>query len=148
MNNEIANQLNDLITLNNDRVAGYQKVVADIKDENIDLKGIFLKYAEQSRKFSQELTQIVAQQGEDAETGTTLGGSLHRAWIDVKSVFGGSDRKSILDEAERGEDVIKKAYKDTVEGGKLSGNALEVVLRQQAEIVQDHDVIKHLRDAE
>ncbi len=139
--------LNDLITLNNDRVAGYEKAMSDVKNENVDLKAIFQKYSEQSRKFSQELTQAVAEHGEKADTGTSVGGSLHRAWIDVKSLFGGSDRKSILEEAERGEDVIKKAYNETIESGNLSEKVLELVSAQRAEIQKDHDVIKNLRDS-
>ncbi|WP_225321482.1 PA2169 family four-helix-bundle protein [Rhizosphaericola mali] len=110
------------------------------------MKEIFQKYSGQSRKFSQELTQIVAEHGEKAETGTSVGGSLHRAWIDVKGLFGGTDRKSILEEAERGEDVIKKAYKDAIESGYLSGKALDVVNSQQSEIVAEHNTIRDLRD--
>ncbi|WP_243749142.1 PA2169 family four-helix-bundle protein [Mucilaginibacter agri] len=30
--------LNDLIEINKDRIAGFEKAIADIKDENIDLK--------------------------------------------------------------------------------------------------------------
>lgn len=51
----------------------------------------------------------------DPETGISVSGSLHRAWIDVKALFGGSDCKSILEECERGEDAIKKAYRNALE---------------------------------
>ncbi|MBB5644050.1 ferritin-like domain-containing protein [Pedobacter cryoconitis] len=139
--------LNDLTEINNDRVAGFEKAIADIKDENIDLKAVFLKYSEQSRKFSQELTAIVAGYGEDVETGNSVSGTLHRAWIDVKSLFGGSDRASILSEAERGEDAIKAAYKLALEEGELSADALETVTRQAGDIKSAHDAIKVLRDA-
>ncbi|MBB5638127.1 uncharacterized protein (TIGR02284 family) [Pedobacter cryoconitis] len=139
--------LNDLTEINNDRVAGFEKAIADINDENIDLKAIFQQYSAQSRKFSQELTAIVAGYGEDVETGTSVSGTLHRAWIDVKSLFGGSDRVSILSEAERGEDAIKAAYKLALEDGNLSTDALETVSKQAQEIKSAHDAIKALRDA-
>src|ERR1700761_6106860 len=111
--------LNELIEINNDRTAGFEKAIADIKDPNTDLKTIFQEYAQQSRQFSQELTSLVASEGGDAETGTSASGGLHRVWIDVKSIFGGSDRESILSEAERGEDAIKKAYQDALSEGEL-----------------------------
>ena len=139
--------LNELTEINNDRVAGFEKAIADIKDENIDLKEIFQKYSAQSRTFSQELTAAVAAQGEEIETGNSVAGTLHRAWIDVKALFGGSDRVSILNEAERGEDAIKAAYKTALEKGELSGNALELVSRQAEDIKSAHDAIKALRDA-
>jgi uncharacterized protein (TIGR02284 family) len=139
--------LNQLIELNNDRFEGFQKVTADIKDENIDLKAIFQEYSSQSHKFSQELTALVAASGEDLDTGNTVAGTLHRAWIDVKSLFGGSDRESILNEAERGEDAIKAAYKSALESGSLNGEALATVSSQAESIQTAHDIIKGLRDA-
>lgn len=138
--------LNDLIEINNDRVAGFEKAIADIKDENIDLKELFQGYAAQSRKNGQELAALVGAYGE-VETGSSVSGSIHRAWIDVKSIFGGNDRESILSEAERGEDAIKKAYRDALSGAGLPTNAVEAVSRQAQEINAAHDQIKALRDA-
>lgn len=138
--------LNDLIEINNDRVAGFEKAIADIKDENIDLKEIFQGYAEQSRKNGQELAALVGNAGE-VETGTSVSGTLHRAWIDVKSIFGGSDRASILSEAERGEDAIKKAYQDALSSSELPAEAAAVVSSQASSINAAHDQIKALRDA-
>lgn len=140
------NLLNELIELNNDRIAGFEKALADIKDENVDLKEIFQEYAAQSRKFSQELTAIVAARAGEPETGNSIAGTLHRAWIDVKALFGGSDRASILAEAERGEDAIKKAYHTAIQEGGLSGEALEKVTAQSSSIDNAHDTIKALRD--
>jgi uncharacterized protein (TIGR02284 family) len=137
--------LNDLIEINNDRVAGFEKAIADIKDENIDLKELFQGYAEQSRKNGQELAALVGNVDE-VETGNSVSGTLHRAWIDVKSIFGGSDRASILSEAERGEDAIKKAYQDALSSGELSADAYSTVSSQATEIKSAHDQIKALRD--
>ena len=144
---ETTTVLNQLIEINNDRFEGFQKATADIKDENIDLKAIFQEYSSQSHKFSQELTALVAAAGEEVETGNSVSGTLHRAWIDVKALFGGSDRESILNEAERGEDAIKAAYKLALESGDLSGEALTLVSSQAESIKTAHDVIKGLRDA-
>lgn len=141
-----AEVINDLIEINNDRVAGFEKAMADIKDENADLKDLFQESCEQSRRNSQELTAIVAGYGE-VETGTSVSGSLHRAWIDVKSLFGGNDRKSILAEAERGEDAIKKAYQTAISDVDLSADALSVISAQANDINAAHNRIKALRDA-
>lgn len=138
--------INDLIEINNDRVAGFEKVIADINDANVDLKAIFQGFADQSRKNSQELAAVVGSVKE-VETGNSVAGGLHRAWIDVKSLFGGSDRASILSEAERGEDAIKKAYKDALSDGNLPSSAVEVVSSQAQKVKAAHDQIKALRDA-
>lgn len=139
--------LNDLIEINNDRVAGFEKAIADINEENVDLKALFQEFTAQSRKFSQELTAIVTTHAAEAETGTSVAGNLHRAWIDVKALFGGRDRRSILEEAERGEDAIKKAYHDALREGVLTGEAALTVSTQAEDIQSAHDKIKALRDA-
>lgn len=139
--------LNELTEINNDRVAGFEKALADINDENVDLKAIFQEYSAQSRKFSQELTALAASNGGEIETGNSVAGTLHRAWIDVKSLFGGSDRESILNEAERGEDAIKKAYQQALTSGELTGEAADKVSAQASDINAAHDSIKALRDA-
>jgi len=138
--------LNELIELNNDRMAGFEKVLSDIDDANVDLKELFQEYASQSRRFSQELTAIVAARAGEPETGNSVAGTLHRAWIDVKALFGGSDRASILSEAERGEDAIKKAYQMAITDGGLMGEALEKVIDQSKSINKAHDTVKALRD--
>ncbi|PTQ96525.1 uncharacterized protein (TIGR02284 family) [Mucilaginibacter yixingensis] len=147
METKTTSVLNELIEINNDRIAGFEKAIADINDENIDLKEIFQRYAAQSRENSQELSALVGAEDNDVETGTSMAGSLHRAWIDVKSIFGGSTRESILSEAERGEDAIKKAYRDALEDPELSAQAREIVSRQQSGVNAAHDEVKALRDA-
>ena len=137
--------INDLIEINNDRVAGFEKVIEDINDENIDLKTLFSEYAQQSRKNGQQLAALVGS-ASHLETDNSVSGTLHRAWIDVKSLFGGSDRASILSEAERGEDAIKKAYSDALASSDLSLEAVEIIETQAREINSAHDKIKALRD--
>ncbi|AYL99161.1 ferritin-like domain-containing protein [Mucilaginibacter celer] len=147
METKTTSVLNELIEINNDRVAGFEKAIADINDENIDLKELFQRYAAQSRENSQELAALVGAEGDEVETGTSVSGSLHRAWIDVKSIFGGSTRESILSEAERGEDAIKKAYREALEDTELNATARETITRQQSGINAAHDEVKALRDA-
>jgi len=136
----------DLIEINNDRVAGFEKAIEDIKDENLDLKALFSDYAQQSRQNVQQLAAI-AGSSPHQETDNSVSGTLHRAWIDVKSLFGGSDRASILSEAERGEDAIKKAYKDALSSTELTSEALTIVQDQAQKINAAHDNIKALRDS-
>jgi uncharacterized protein (TIGR02284 family) len=137
--------IGDLIEINNDRVAGFEKVIEDINDENVDLKSVFAEYAQQSRKNVQELSAI-AGSAPHLEDDKSVSGTLHRVWIDVKSLFGGSDRASILSEAERGEDAIKKAYQDALNNNELPFEAREIVSSQAQLINAAHNRIKALRD--
>lgn len=140
--------LNDLIEINNDRADGFDRAAKDLKDENIDLKATFEKFSDESRTNVTELAGLVGTQGEAPDTGNTILGSLHRAWIEIKASFGGDDRHSILSECERGEDAIKKAYRDALTQQDLGTQVREVLLKQQTGINASHDIIKGLRDAQ
>ena len=139
--------LNDLIEINNDRADGFDKASSDLSDENIDLKATFDKLSSDSRTNATELAGLVGRNGENPDTGNTVLGTLHRAWIDIKASFGGDDRHSILAECERGEDAIKKAYRDALQENELGENVRSVLLKQQDGINISHDAIKALRDA-
>ncbi|MFC3563176.1 PA2169 family four-helix-bundle protein [Pedobacter jamesrossensis] len=140
--------LNDLIEINNDRADGFEKASADIKEENIDLKAVFDKLASESRTNVIELAGLVGENGEKPDSGNTILGTLHRAWIDIKAGFGGDDRHSILAECERGEDAIKKSYRDALQENELEAGVREVLLSQQQGVNAGHDAIKALRDAQ
>lgn len=146
-NEKTVEVLNDLIQINNDRADGFTKASDDLKDANIDLKATFDKLASDSRANVTELAGLVGRQGDNPDTGNTILGSLHRAWIDIKASFGGDDRHSILAECERGEDAIKKAYREALQENELGENVRTVLLKQQEGINASHDAIKALRDA-
>jgi len=140
--------LNDLIEINNDRAAGFGKAAQDLDPSDMDLQGIFLNCSLESKQFSQELRNEVNQLGGHVDNDTSNMGALHRAWIDVKATFTGHDRKAILAECERGEDAIKKAYRDALStNNDLSAEVIPILLRQQTNIEVSHDRIKGLRDS-
>ena len=142
--------LNDLIELNNDRIAGFEKALKELttSETDMNLKSLFEKYSNQSRQNVQELTTAVARLGGNPETNTGITGDIHRAWMEVKSTFTGHDRESILSECERGEDAIKDAYRKALtENGGVSSDVSLILTRQAAEIKEAHDSIKALRDS-
>ena len=141
--------LNDLIEINHDRIAGFEKASNDLGDGEFELKSLFDRFASESRTYSSELSEAVSQYGGEVETGTSGTGAIHRAWIDVKATFTGHDRKSILAECERGEDAIKKAYQSALDPeNELTFDIADLVRRQQQGINAAHDQIKALRDSE
>ncbi|WP_316763219.1 PA2169 family four-helix-bundle protein [Pedobacter aquatilis] len=144
----IVQVLNDLIEINNDRADGFDRASSGLQPENIDLKAIFEKFASDSRENSIQLAGLVGKNGDSPDDGNTILGTLHRAWIDVKASFGGNDRHSILAECERGEDAIKKAYRDALQHNDLGTEVREVLLKQQDGVSTGHDTIKALRDAQ
>lgn len=139
--------LNDLIEINNDRVAGYEKAIEELSVEDADLKTLFVKMIRESHRHKMALATEVQALGEDVETGTTNSGKIYRAWMDVKAVFTGQNRKTILNNCEFGEDAAQKAYKMALEEEGLSSNLRDLIAEQKAELKTSHDEIRALRDS-
>lgn len=138
--------LNDLIQINNDRVAGYEKAIEELKPEDSDLKALFVKMIGESHKHKLALASAVQGSGTELETGTTTSGKIYRAWMDLKAVFTGHDRKTILNNCEAGEDAAQAAYKSALAEEELSADTRSLIQEQKAELRASHDQIKALRD--
>lgn len=140
--------LNDLIKINNDRIAGYEKALEGTTDP--DLKTVFTRYIEQSKLNKAELTDKLHILGGDPSTGTTIAGKFYHAWIDVRAKFSKKDRHSILADCEYGEDIANTAYRAALDDKELIWKADDVVtmLTRQLKVLKDsHDNIRDLRDA-
>ena len=92
---ETAGVLEDLIRINNDRIEGYEKAIKDLKEEDADLRMIFLRAIDQSRKIKMVLGNELQTLGETIPSGTTGSGSIYRAWMEVKATFAGHSRHSV-----------------------------------------------------
>ena len=137
--------IQDLIEINNDRIKGFETATKDLGEGNQDLKNIFNEMTAQSRQNVQELSQSANTGGNENDSSTS--GAIHRAWIEVKATFTGHSRESILAECERGEDAIKKAYKEALSPNSgLSNEQEHMIAKQQEVIIASHDKIKFLRD--
>ncbi len=140
--------LNDLIEINNDRVAGFDRAIKELKDNDSDLKTLFEQFRNDSRDYVHELSVAINSNGGEPEMTTSTTGAIHRAWLDVKGAFTGNDRKSILEECERGEDAIKKAYQEALlPESELSPEFSALLTRQQQQILLAHNQIKAMRDS-
>jgi len=140
--------LNDLIKINNDRIDGYEKAIAEVEDIDIDLKGIFQKMANESRENVSELSSQVAAFGGEIATGTTGSGKIYRVWMDIKATFTGHDRESVLESCEYGEDAAQEAYDDALASdAELSVDLRQIITSQKASLLESHDLIKKYRDA-
>src|SRR5688572_2985559 len=107
-NEQLAETLNDLVRINNDRIEGYERASRETKDSDVDLQATFHKMAEESHRYKRELEERIFALGEEPATNTTVSGKIYRVWMDVKNTFTGADRESILASCEFGEDAAQK----------------------------------------
>ncbi|HTN31176.1 MAG TPA: PA2169 family four-helix-bundle protein [Pseudomonas sp.] len=143
-NKQTVSVLNDLIETCKDGEEGFRICAEDIRRP--ELKTLFTTRARQCAEAATELQQLVRQLGGDPETDTSVGGDLHRRWVDLKSAITGKDDESILNECERGEDVAKRNYQKALEKD-LPASVKTVVQRQYEGVLRNHDEVRALRNA-
>src|SRR4051812_13043372 len=91
---KIITQLNDLVEINNDRIQGYERAIAETDDE--DLTYLFTNMAAHSRSYKSDLSREILSLGGQPTEGTKNSGKLFRAWMDIKAALTGKNRKEIL----------------------------------------------------
>lgn len=140
--------LNDLIQINNDRIAGYEKAIDELGGNlDGDLKVLFTKMIAESGKYKADLAAMVVSYGGDVAEGSTLAGKLYRAWMDVKAVFTGGDRATVLSNCEAGEDAAQRAYQMALNDEDVMPETKDLIARQKQQLLASHNEIKALRDA-
>ncbi|MEJ0104861.1 MAG: PA2169 family four-helix-bundle protein [Bacteroidota bacterium] len=83
--------------------------------------------------------------GGSIDSGTSISGKIYRTWMDVKAVFSGHDRHTVLSNCEFGEDAAQKAYKEALKES-LPAYLANIISEQQTSLRTSHDEIKSLRD--
>jgi uncharacterized protein (TIGR02284 family) len=143
-NDDVISTLNNLIETCKDGQNGFQTAAEGV--ERSDLKSLFYELGQQRSQFAGELQTLVRELGGDPESTGSTSAAVHRGWINIKSLVTGKDESSILNEAERGEDVAKAAYEKATKE-QLPSNVASVVQQQASQVKAAHDRVRDLRDA-
>ena len=98
-NDKSIDVLNDLITINNDRIQGYETAIEEA-DKDPDLKSLFNKFIQNSKQLKDELVAAVRRLGGEPAEGTRPDGKIYRVWMDLKAMVTGKDLRAILKSCE------------------------------------------------
>ena len=143
-NEEVISTLNGLIQTCRDGQEGFETAADGV--ENGELKKLFRDYSRQRAGFVGELRDEVRRLGGEPADSGTLGGSLHRGWMDIRAAVSGGDDAGIITECERGEDAAVKNYSAAL-GRDMPAGVRPVVERQFAAVKEAHDRIRSLQRA-
>lgn len=136
--------LNDLIETSRDGEEGFRTCADGVKSSQ--LKQMFQQAASRCAQAVSELQAQVRALGGDPERRGSVSGSLHRAWVDIKSTITGMDEAAVLAECERGEDVARNAYEDAL-SKDLPADVRSMIERQYQGVRQHQDRVRQLRGA-
>ncbi|MBC7507791.1 MAG: PA2169 family four-helix-bundle protein [Ferruginibacter sp.] len=138
--------LNDLITINNDRIAGYEKAMEELDGKEKDLTLLFEKMVDESRDIRNALGREVQVLGGEMAEGTMAIGKIYRAWMDVRAVFTGHDRHTVLENCHTGEHAAQRAYTAALEEKTMPHFLRDMISTQQRTLQSSHDEIKALTE--
>lgn len=139
---EVVSVLNDLIETCKDGEKGFQSAAEKAKDSS--LRSLFTKYASQRATYSQELQSLVSTMGEKPAESGSISATLHRGWLTLKEAVSKDEDKALIFEAETGEDVAMKNYKDAL-SKTLPSNVLTLIQKQFAGVQEAHGVIRDMK---
>ena len=112
---EAIEALNDLIQINHDRVEGYQTAIEEMrKSNNTMTAALFEQYVKDSKNNISELSQYVSSMGGSPDHSTTIGGKIHRMWMDIKNTFSVHEKESALESCNFGDEAAIKAYESAL----------------------------------
>ena len=137
--------LNELIETLKDGQKGYAEAMTDVEDA--DLKDTFKQFAVQRSGYINEIEDQMFKLDLHPDESASITSKVHRTFINLKSLVTGKDRKSILNECERGEDYAVKAYQTALKAENLPSALKGVVEKQYQGVQAAHDKIKGLRDS-
>ena len=140
-----AEVLNGLLRVNNDRVEYYQK--ASEKTRELNLKAIFSNMVVESEKNASALIREITKSGNDTlGNSTTTRSMFYRFRMEVKEIFAGKDRESVLDSCVSGEDFAQTAYQAAISSNELTMQARQLVRNQQLALKAFYDIMMTFRN--
>lgn len=141
--NEVIAILNDLIETSKDGEEGFRSSAKNADDAR--LKDFFLRRSKEVSVSVRELQDQVRALGGEPVNATSIGGILHRRWLDIKNALTSQDNIAVLNETERGEEAALAAYRQALEQA-LPADVRTLILRQIEGVKRNHNLVKHMRD--
>lgn len=136
--------LNSLIETTLDSANGYKDAAQSI--DRPDCKTLFAERASRRQELAMQLQQEVRSFGGEPETTQSAMGKAHNKFVELKNAMtGGGSDKAVIDEVERGEDVIKAKFEHALRDTDLPPHAREVLQQAYGSIKADHDDISRLK---
>lgn len=104
-NQVVVDVLNSLIHINNNHISGYQQATKETKDE--DLQMVFSAMLNESVNFAENLGGYVREMGGEVAIEKSVKGSVHRAWVNVKTIIESYENALKVDEIQENPELTR-----------------------------------------
>ena len=128
-------ELQEILEKNIDAVRGYRKAAENT--DNLALKSYFERKSDERSKFNVDLRTKIKANYPDFDEHGSFTGTIHRAWMDIKSLFSANDAEAMLEESIRGDRAAIDEYNDVIEQENLPSDLRDLLLQQKNKIEAD-----------
>lgn len=135
--------LNSLIATTLDSVDGYTEAAKET--DSARFGDMFTARASERRSVVTQLQGEVRRLGGNPEDDGTVLASMHRTFLDLKSIVTGRDDKAIVNEVERGEDHILHKFQDALKDEDLSPETKAAIQNAFTSVRTGHDQMRDLK---
>jgi len=139
----VTSALTSLIETCKDDQEGFLTAATNVKNE--ELKLLFSEIAMQRLQFAEELQRLAQGCDEKIETGGTLVGAFHRAWMQLKAAINGGDEHATLTACESSEASTLSRYRDALDRQDLPADIQKVIRQQLVSIRPVQKCVRELR---
>jgi len=130
--NEVIQILNDLITLNKNRLTGYKEIVHKVKDEKI--ADHCREMITQGERNIHQLSAIIEDAGGSVEDKTTTSGFIYNLWMDIVYAEKKEPQQDVNDYCRQMEKTSLDAYEALLRPIKNEDSIYDLVKCQETEI--------------
>lgn len=145
MNTEKAiENLNTLLSLNNDRIEGYKSAIYEAKEA--DIKIMFSRLAQTSLDCTKELVYELKRLGGKKNNEYRETGKFFSIWVVMKKAIKKDDRKTILDMCKHDENLVLEEYQKILNQGvyKISPTEQSVLNNQYNLLKADYERVNKM----
>ncbi|WP_432411352.1 ferritin-like domain-containing protein [Rasiella sp. SM2506] len=144
IHDNLVNNLQELLEKNYDAEKGFTKAMKDAKNNN--LKQYFKYQAAQRSQFANELTNEIINLNETPKESGSTTGTLHRAWIDIKTSLSGDKDEAVLEECIRGEKASVEEYEERLKENRFPTQIESTLSNQKTRIQNTLNKVRTLED--
>ena len=136
--------LNSLIETTLDSANGYREAAENA--QSTQYRTMFEERSRRRMDLTRQLQEEVRSFGGEPETDQSMLGKAHNKFVDLKNALtGGRSDKAVIDEVERGEDMIKAKYEKAVNDSDLPVEVRQRITAAYESIRADHDEISRIK---
>lgn len=130
-NEKLIGLLNDLIRINNDRYEGYSSLLSRKVILDKDVWMLVYNLASQSRVNASNLIAEVIKLRTATATGASVSCGIYIQTLGLKNYIPAGDRQAILESCRHREEVVQKAYYDSLSLGLEMPDSIAALITDQ-----------------